>query len=324
MSELTRRGMIAGGLSALVTSPARSSQGWPDRPVTIVHGFPAGGTVDLVARIVADGLSKRLGHPIIVEGRPGASGTTAAAQVARAAPNGYTLFAIPSGHAVVAATFKSLPYRTVDDFTPIGMTTEYPYVMATYSDNPVRTVEDLIGAARARSTPLLYGTPGNGSGPHLAIELFGKAANIRLQHVPYRGSAPAVVDLIGKRLDFMMDPPGALLESVRSGRLRALAVTGEARFSSLPDAPTVSEAGVPGYVVTAWQALVGPAGLPSAIVGRLNTELVHVLQESAIVERLRTIGNEPKPSTPEELRSRMVADIAKWTAVVDNSNFERI
>ena len=324
MSDLTRRGMIAGGLSALVGTSARSNQGWPDRPVTIVHGFPPGGTVDLVARIVADGLSKRLGQPIIVEGRPGASGTMAAAQVARAAPSGYTLFAIPSGHAVLAATFKSLPYRTVDDFTPIGMTTEYPYVMVTYSENSVRTVEDLIGVARSRSTPLLYGTPGNGSGPHLAIELLGKAANIRLQHVPYRGSAPAVVDLIGKRLDFMMDPPGALLEFVRNGRLRALAVTGGARFSSLPETPTMSEAGVPGYVVTAWQAIVGPAGLPGAIVSRLNMELGHILQEPAIVERLRTIGNEPKPSTSEELRVRMVADIAKWTTVVDNANFERI
>jgi tripartite-type tricarboxylate transporter receptor subunit TctC len=324
MSELTRRGMLAGGLSALVAAPARSNPAWPDRPVTMVHGFPPGGTVDLVARIVADGLSKRLGHPVIVDGRPGASGTTAASQVARAAPNGYTLFAIPSGHAVLAATFKSLPYRTVDDFTPIGMTTEYPYVMATYADNPVRTVADLIGAARSRSTPLLYGTPGNGSGPHLAIELLGKAANIRLQHVPYRGSAPAVVDLMGKRLDFMMDPPGPLLESVRSGKLRALAVTGGARYASLPETPTISEAGIPGYVVTAWQALVGPAGLPGAIVDRLNAELVHVLREPAIIERLRTIGNEPKPSTPEELRARMVADIAKWTTVVDNANFERI
>jgi tripartite-type tricarboxylate transporter receptor subunit TctC len=324
MGELTRRTVLAGGLSAVVTAPARSNQDWPDRPVTMVHGFPPGGTVDLVARIVADGLSKRLGHPVVVEGRTGASGITAALQVARAAPNGYTLFAIPSGHAVVAATFKSLPYRAVEDFTAIGMTTEYPYVMVTYSDNPIRTVGDLLRVARSRDTPLLYGTPGNGSGPHLAIEMLAKVADIRLQHVPYRGSAPAATDLIGKRLDFMMDPPGALLEFVRSGKLRALAVTGGTRFSSLPDIPTMVESGVPDYVVTAWQALVGPAGLPGTIVGRLNTELVHVLQEPAVVERLRTVGNEAKPSTPEQLRERMAADIAKWTAVVDSTNFERI
>lgn len=324
MSKVTRRTVLAGGLSAVVATPARSDQNWPDRPVTMVHGFPPGGTVDLVARIVADGLSRRLGQPVVVEGRSGASGITAALQVARAAPNGYTLFAIPSGHAVVAATFKSLPYRAVDDFTAIGMTTEYPYVMVTYADNPIRTVGDLLRVARSRDTPLLYGTPGNGSGPHLAIEMLAKVANIRLQHVPYRGSAPAATDLIGKRLDFMMDPPGALLEFVRSGKLRALAVTGGTRFSSLPDIPTMAESGVPDYVVTAWQALVGPPGLPGSIVGRLNAELVHVLQEPAIVERLRMVGNEPKPSTPEQLRARMAADIAKWTAVVDSTNFERI
>lgn len=324
MSKVTRRTVLAGGLSAVVATPARSDQNWPDRPVTMVHGFPPGGTVDLVARIVADGLSRRLGQPVVVEGRSGASGITAALQVARAAPNGYTLFAIPSGHAVVAATFKSLPYRAVDDFTAIGMTTEYPYVMVTYADNPIRTVGDLLRVARSRDTPLLYGTPGNGSGPHLAIEMLAKVANIRLQHVPYRGSAPAATDLIGKRLDFMMDPPGALLEFVRSGKLRALAVTGGTRFSSLPDIPTMAESGVPDYVVTAWQALVGPPGLPGTIVGRLNAELAHVLQEPAIVERLRMVGNEPKPSTPEQLRARMAADVAKWTAVVDSTNFERI
>jgi tripartite-type tricarboxylate transporter receptor subunit TctC len=202
----------------------------PTGLVTIVHGFPPGGTVDLVARVIADGLAKRIGHPIVVAARTGASGTTAAALVARSAPNGYTLFAIPSGHVVVAATFKSLPYRAIDDFSAIGTTTEYPYVLVTNADSVLRSVADLIAVARSRETPLLYGTPGNGSGPHLAIELFAKEARIRLQHVPYRGSAPAVVDLIGKRIDFMMDPPGALLEFVRDGKLRALAVTGEKLF----------------------------------------------------------------------------------------------
>jgi tripartite-type tricarboxylate transporter receptor subunit TctC len=324
MKEPTRRTLIAGGLAALVAPPARAQSDWPDRPVTMVHGFPPGGTVDLVARIVADGLSRRIGQPVVVEGRTGASGTTAAAGVARAAPNGNTLFAIPSGHVVVAATFKSLPYRAVEDFSAIGMTTEYPYVMVTHAEHPARSAADLLSLARTRDTPLLYGTPGNGSGPHLAIELLARQAKVRLQHVPYRGSAHAVTDLIGKRIDFMMDPPGPLLEFVRDGRLRGLAVTGEARFSSLPDIPTLSEAALPGYTVTAWQALLGPAGLPEAIVSRLNAELGRVLREPAIAERLRVIGNEAKPSTPEELRTRMAADLAKWTSVVESANFQRI
>ena len=178
MNELTRRRILAGGISALAARPTRAEQGWPDRPITMVHGFPPGGTVDLVTRIVADGLAKRLRQPVIVEGRPGASGITATGQVARAAPNGYTLLVIPSGHAVIAATFKSLPYRAVDDFTAIAMAVEYPYVLVTYSDCPARTVRDLIELARSRETPLLYGTPGMASGPHLAIELLAKTAKI--------------------------------------------------------------------------------------------------------------------------------------------------
>jgi tripartite-type tricarboxylate transporter receptor subunit TctC len=324
VTRLTRRTVIAGSLATLATVPAHANPDWPDRPITVVHGFPPGGPTDLVARIVADSLTRRLGQRVLVEGKPGASGTMAAAQVARAAPDGYTLFALPSGHAFAAATYKSLPYRTIDDFSMISMFTEYPYLMATYAEHSMRTVADLIRLARSRSTPLLYGTPGNGSGPQLAIELLAKEANIKLQHVPYRGSAPAAIDLIAKRLDFMMDPPAALIEFVRDGRLRALAVTGERRFFALPDVPTIAEAGVSGYLVTAWQGLVAPAGLPEPIVARLNTEVVAILKEPAVVERLRALGNDPKPMSPEQFKARMAADVAKWTAVVDSINFERI
>ena len=324
MTRLTRRSVIVGALATLAAAPAHANPDWPDRPITVVHGFPPGGSTDLVARIVTDSLTRRLGQRMLVEGKPGASGTMAAAQVARAAPDGYTLFALPSGHAFAAATYKSLPYRTIDDFSMISMFTEYPYLMATYAEHSMRTVADLIRLARSRSTPLLYGTPGNGSGPQLAIELLAKEANIKLQHVPYRGSAPAAIDLIAKRLDFMMDPPAALIEFVRDGRLRALAVTGERRFFALPDVPTIAEAGVSGYLVTAWQGLVAPAGLPEPIVARLNTEVVAILKEPAVVERLRALGNDPKPMSPEQFKARMAADVAKWTAVVDSINFERI
>jgi tripartite-type tricarboxylate transporter receptor subunit TctC len=321
VSRYTRRGAIAGAVAALAVAPARAD--WPDRPITMVHGFPPGGPTDLVARLVADGLTRRLGQRVVVEGRPGASGTTAAAQIARAPADGYTLFAIPSGHTFAAATFKTLPYRTIDDFSMISMFTEYPYLVATYAEHSIHSVADLIKLGRTRGTPLLYGTPGNGSGPHLAVELFAQTTKIKVQHVPYRGSAPAAIDLIGKRLDFMMDPAAALIEFVRDGRLRAIAVTGSGRFFALPDVPTIADA-VPGYVVTGWQGLLAPAGLPAPIVERLNAEVVAILKEPAVVERLRALGNDPRPSTPEEFRARMAVDIAKWTAVVDSSNFERI
>ena len=324
MTQLTRRIVIAGPLAMVAAVPARSNPDWPDRPITMLHGFPPGGPTDLVARIVADGLTRRLGQRVVIESKPGASGTTAAALAARAAPDGYTLFAIPSGHAFAAATYKMLPYRTIDDFAMISMFTEYPYVLATYADHSMRTVADLIALARTRSTPLLYGTPGNGSGPHLAVELLAKEAQVRLQHVPYRGSAPAALDLIGKRLDFMMDPAAALIEFVRDGRLRALAVSGGQRFFALPDVPTIAEAGIRSYVVTGWQGLVAPAGVAGTIINRLNAEVVAILKEPAVVERLRALGNDPRPTTPEEFRTRIADDVAKWTAVVDSAHFERI
>lgn len=323
-TELTRRSAIAGAVATLAAAPARANPDWPDRPITIMHGFPAGGPTDLLARIIADGLTRRLGQRVVVEGKPGASGTTAAALVARAAPDGYTLFAVPSGHTFAAATFKTLPYRTVEDFSMISMFSEYPYLMATYTDHSIRSVADLIALARTRSTPLLYGTPGNGSGPHLAIELLAKDAKVRFQHVPYRGSAPAAIDLIAQRLDFMMDPPAALLQFVRDGKLRALAVTGDRRFFAVPDVPTIAESAVPGYAVTAWQGLLAPAGLPAEIVTRLNAEVVAILKQPDVAERFRALGNEPRPTTPQEFKARMEADIAKWTAVVDAMHFERI
>jgi tripartite-type tricarboxylate transporter receptor subunit TctC len=188
----------------------------------------------------------------------------------------------------------------------------------------MRSVADLIALAHRRSTPLLYGTPGNGSGPHLAIELFAKEAKITLQHVPYRGSAPAAIDLIAGRLDFMMDPAAALIEFVRDGRLRALAVTSGTRFFALPEVPTVTQSGLPGYVVTSWQGLLAPAALPQHMLDRLSAEVTGALAEPAVAAQLRALGNEPRPSTPQEFKARIAADIAKWTAVVEDSHFERI
>jgi tripartite-type tricarboxylate transporter receptor subunit TctC len=320
MIEVRRRSMLA-GLSGLVIMPAHSETAWPNRPIKLVHGFAPGGPTDTVARIVAEGLSKRLAQSVLVEPRSGASGTIAAAQVAHAAPDGYTLIAIPGGHATAAAIYQKLPYRTVDDFSMISMTAEYPFVVATYASHTVRTVGDLISAHK---TPLLYGTPGAGSLHHLAIELLARTANVAFQPVPYRGSAQIVLDLLGKRIDFMLDPPTLLVKFIRDGSLRALGVTGLTRFFGLPDVPTFSEAGVPGYAITSWQGLAGPAGLAPSIVERLNREVAAVLAEPDVIEQLRALGNDPRPCSPNEFRARVVADVEKWTNVVDAAGVERI
>lgn len=322
MTTLTRRTLLA-CLSTLAAMPARSETAWPNRPITLVHGFAPGGATDIIARILAEGLTKRLGQQVVVEPRPGASGTTAAALVARAAPDGHTLIAVPGGHATAEVLFLNLPYKTVDDFSMISMVSEYPFVFVTCSDHTIQTASDLIHAARFQSTPLLYGTPGVGSVHHLAIELLARMANVRLQHVPYRGSAQALTDLLSKRIDFMIDPPTLLIEFVRTGKLRALAVTGAARFFGLPDVPTVSEAALPGYVVTSWQGLAAPAGIPSSIADRLNAAVADILAEPATIERLKALGNEPRPSGRDEFKARLLADIDKWTGAAAAARIER-
>jgi tripartite-type tricarboxylate transporter receptor subunit TctC len=323
--KLTRRAVVGGLAGAASLASANGyAQEWPSRTITLFHGFPAGGPSDVVARLIADGLQKSLGQPVIVEPRPGASGTTAAAFVARAAPDGYTLEVIPSGHASAAATFAHLSYRSIDDFSMITLASEYPYILCTNATSGIKTVAELLNAARTRPAPLLYGTPGVGSGPHLAIELFALKTNIKVQHVPFRGSEPAATELVAGRLDFMMDPPASLIGFIRSGRVNALAVSSGKRYFALPDAPTVAESGVAGFNVGAWQGLIGPAGLPQPIVKRLNTEVVRLLKEPATVERLRAFGNEPAPTTPEEFRKRLADDIATWTAVADEIRFEKI
>jgi tripartite-type tricarboxylate transporter receptor subunit TctC len=320
---VTRRVALA-GLAALAVRPVRAQAAWPVRAITLVHGLAPGGPSDIIARIIAEGLARRLGQQVVVDARPGAGGRVAAGQIARTTPDGYTLMTIPSGHAVSAALYKNLPYRTIDDFSMISLLTEYPFVMVTHADHPIRTLADLISTAKSRPTPLLFGSAGNGSLQHLAGELLAKTVDATFQHVPYRGSAQAITDLLAKRIDFIVDSPTAELEFIRAGQVRALAVTGASRFFSLPEIPTTAEAGIPGYTFTSWQGLVAPAGLPAAVVDRLNAEIAGLLAEPAVIERIRLVGNDPSPSSPDAFRARIAADIDKWTKVVDAAKIERI
>ena len=323
MAALTRRA-LTGGLVGLAVTRAGAAAEWPARTIAIIHGFPPGGPSDVVARIIADGLGKALGQSVIVESRTGASGTLAAAQVARAAPDGYTLLVIPSGHPTAAVTFAKLPFRPVADFTMITLASTYPYVMAVPSASGIKSVAELIDAGRTRAAALTFGTPGTGSGPHLAIELFALTTGIKVQHIPFRGSAPATTELIAGRLDFMMDPPASMMQFIRDGRLRALAVSGPARYFALPDTPTLTEAGIAGFEVTGWQGLIAPAGLPAPILDRLNREVTRILLEPAAVAQLHAFGNEPAPCSPDEFKQRIESDIARWSAVVEQIHFQKI
>ena len=323
MITMTRRAAIS-GLSAFITSPLLAQPAWPNRPLKLVVGFPPGGPVDTVSRLIGESISKRLGQPIVIENKPGATGTIAAAQVARAAPDGYTLTMLPGTFAASAAMFRKLPYDPVNDFSWISTVAEFPYLLVTYAGHPCESMADVVKAAKSASIPLQFGTSGVGSVQHLSGELLASIANIRLQHVPYRGGIPAITDLLGKRIDFVIDQPTALMEFIRDGRLRVLAVTSANRISALPDITTVSEAGFPNYNVTSWQALAAPARFPPAILDRLSLELVGVLAEPELMVTLRALGNEPKASTGDTIKARVAKDIETWSKVVADASIERI
>lgn len=323
MTKFTRRAVLAGA-SAFAAMPALAKGTWPERAITLIHGFPPGGPVDTLSRILGEPLSMRLGWPVVIAPKPGATGTLAAALVTRAAPDGYTLLAVPATYTATAAMLRALPYEPVDGFTFISSTAGYPLVLVTHSDSEIRTLADLVRIARSRATPLQYGTAGVGSVMHLSMELFAKEANIRLQHVPYKGGAPAITDLLGKRIDLVLDPPTALMQHVAAGKLRALAVTAGERFFGLPEVPTMAESGYPDYVVTGYQGIAAPAGLPAAITKRLNAEIAAVVSDPKVVAQLKKVGNSPKPSTPEQYKARIAADIARWQTVVAERNIARI
>ena len=324
MAVITRRTMLAGLSAAVTLRPDRAFAAWPERSISMIHGLTAGGGVDVSARLIAEGLSRKLGQQIVVEPKPGAAGTLAAAQMDRANPDGYLLGWIPSGHAVTAATYKALPYHPTDDFTIIGQAIEFPFVIVTHPEHTIRSIPDLIRTAKTRSEPTLGGVPGAGTPQHLLIEYFSRLAGIKIQVVPFRGGNQALTELLGKRLDFLIDPPIALLGQVKSGGLHALGVTGNMRYAPLPDVGTIAEAGFPGFSVTSWMGMVGPAKLPQEIASRLNREINALVAEAAVVERIHKMGSEPKTGTPEDFKALIAKDVARWTKVIADAGIERI
>ena len=256
--------------------------------------------------------------------KPGAGGTIAAAQIARATPDGHALGFVPSSHAVTAAMYKSLPYKPLDDFTIIGQATQFPFLLVTHPEHSIKTVPDLIKAARTNATPLLCGVPGRGTSQHLLLEHFSRLAKIQVQPVPFRGGALALTELLGKRIDFLIDPPIALLSNIKAGKLHPIGVTGPARFAGLPEVATIAEAGFPGFAVTSWMGVIGPARLPEPIVTRLNTEIAALLADATVTQRIRALGSEPAPGGPDQFKALIAADIARWIGVVADAKIDRI
>jgi tripartite-type tricarboxylate transporter receptor subunit TctC len=293
------------------------AQPYPSKPVTLVNGFPPGGPTDLTLRLIAAKLSERLGHPMVIDNRAGASGTIAGAMVARAAPDGHTLmFGVAANLAVALATMKNPPYDPVTAFTPIIEVARGPYVWMVKPAVPAKNVAEFVAWARANPGKVNYGSPGQGSVHHLAGELFKRAAGIEMVHVPYKGGTTAYTALLGGEIDAMFDSMPAPLPHVAAGRIRAIGVTGSKRLQVLPDVPTLAEQGVPGVDVHFWWGFVGPAGLPKALVARLNAEIGRALADPELQATFAKWNIEPSPGTPEAFGAYIAQESKRWRDAV--------
>lgn len=313
----TRRGLL--GAAAVLTMPARfaSAQSFPSRTVTIIVAYPPGGATDVVGRLIAEGLRERLGQPVVVDNRPAGGATLGMAQAARAAPDGYTLV-IGNGHtlALNPHIHANPGYVATRDFTPISLVCTTQNMVVVHPSVPARNVAELIAYAKQRPGELNYASTGAGSPGHLAAELFKSMAGIDMVHVPYRGAAPILSDMLAGRVQVYFAVPTSVTGAISEGRLRALAVTSAQRSALFPELPTVEEAGLPGFVVESWYGLLGPANLPAEIVARLHADTLAMLREPELRRRLAAGGLEPATSTPAEFAALIRTELDRWGPVV--------
>jgi tripartite-type tricarboxylate transporter receptor subunit TctC len=294
------------------------AQDYPSKPVRMVVGFPPGGGTDVVARILQPRLTELLGQTIVIDNRPGATGTVAAGQVAKSTPDGYTIM---MGHvsvnAIAPSLFANLPYDVNRDFAPIALAASVPHLVVVHPSLPVTTLKELVAYLKAQPGKLTYPSAGNGSMPHLAGEVFQAMAGVKMVHVPYKGSGQSMQDLLGGQHLVAFDTMPASAPHVRSGKLRAVAVSTAQRVPSFPEVPTAEEAGVPGYVVTTWYGLFAPAGTPTPIVSRLHAEMVKAMQTPDVRARLEGIGADGSVSrSPEEFAALVRADTVRYAKIV--------
>jgi tripartite-type tricarboxylate transporter receptor subunit TctC len=305
------------------TAQAPAAASYPDHVVKIIVPYPPGGAVDPVARAIAQRLSEQWPHPVIVENRPGGNTFIAAELVAKAAPDGYTLIVAAVGTlAVNPNVYAKLPYDPVKDFTPVAKLADLPLILVVSPNSPWRSVGDIIDAAKREPGKVTFASGGAGQGSHLAGELFKSMAGISITHVPYKGNAPAVADVMGGHVAMIFDGMAASLPNVRAGKLRGLAVTTLKRSSAMPELPTVSEAGLPGFEVGSWFGLLAPAGTPAPVIAKLNAAVVPILKEPDVVKLMGNLGLEPAPSTPDEFAAYIRAEQAKWARVVREAKIQ--
>ena len=313
-----RRCIASGALAAALVacSSTTFAQAWPNRPVRMVVPLSPGGFADVPARIISPRLSIALGQQVFVENKPGAGGTIGTDFVAKSRPDGYTLLFTGTPHVISAWLYKNLPYDSLKDFAPVSLVASGPYVVVVNPQLPVGSVRELIAAAKAHPGKIDFASSGNGSAQHLVGALFGTMAGVDLNHVPYKGSGPAMQDLLSGQVKVSFAGIPNVMPHVKAGRLRALAVTTPQRSPDLPDVPTVAEAGVPGYEATLWLNISAPAGTPAELVNRLYTETAKVLQDPEVQQGFRAAGVEATVLAPEPLGAFIRSEYEKWGRVV--------
>ncbi|MCO4862661.1 tripartite tricarboxylate transporter substrate binding protein [Cupriavidus sp. WGlv3] len=313
-----RAALVLSAASALLPAAAGAEE-FPQHPVRMVLPYPAGGPTDLLARVVAVKMGESLGQGVVVDNKPGASGMIGAEAVARAAPDGYTILANASLHVINPSIQPKMRYDAFKDFVPITQLADVPLVLVVGNASPVKTVQDLIAYARREGGALNFGSAGNASAQHLAGESFKLAARVPMQHVPYKGSAPALTDLMGGQIQLMFDSMPSAMPFIKSGKLRAIAVTTPRRASALPDIPTVAESGLPGFDISTWYGLWAPRGTPAAVVKKLATHAAAALKRPDVRQQYADMGAEPVGSSPADFARYNAAEGRKWAEIVRRS-----
>jgi tripartite-type tricarboxylate transporter receptor subunit TctC len=314
---------LAAALTAYVPAAARAQSTYPTRPIRVVVPFAAGGVADITMRIVADRLGDNLGQRLVIENMPGAGGVAAARAVLSSTADGHTLALLSNGTAVSVPLFKSLPFNPVTDFAPISSIGFFDFIVGTNADSPHRTVDDLIRFARENPGKLNVGTISVGSTQNLSAQLLKSTAGINFQIVPYRGTPEVIVGLLRGDIDVMIDNYVGMKSALQDGKMRAVGTTGDKRSPILKDVPTLSEGGVTGYDVVSWNALFAPTGTPPEAIARVNAGLRDVLAQPEVRQKLLDLGIEARASSPEEMKTRLASDIAKWTNVIETAGIPK-
>jgi tripartite-type tricarboxylate transporter receptor subunit TctC len=319
---MAHRNFLTACVAALVLagSPGALAQAWPAKPVRIVVPFPPGGTTDILARAAGLRMTEAWGQPVVIDNRPGAAGNIGAELVAKAPNDGYTMLMGTVGtHAINASLYARMPYDHVKDFAPVVLVAAVPNVLVVHPSVPANSVAELVAYGKANPGKLNFASSGSGTSIHLAGELFKVSTGLTMQHVPYKGSAPALTDLVGGQVQLMFDNLPSALPHIKAGRLRALAVTTAARAPALPEVPTVAESGLPGFEASSWFGLLAPAGTPADVIAKVNGELARWIASPEAKERLLAQGANPAGGTQEDFARHIAAETAKWARVVKAS-----